>query len=53
MKKITDEISWPEVDIVFAPHHGRDSGKIPALLDEILTNISKKCILYNVSKGDG
>ena len=22
MEKIADEISWPEVDIVFAPHHG-------------------------------
>ena len=30
MEKITDEISWPEADILFAPHHGRDSGRIPA-----------------------
>ena len=30
MEKIADEISWPEVDILFAPHHGRDSGRIPA-----------------------
>lgn len=30
MEKITGEISWPEVDILFAPHHGRDSGRIPA-----------------------
>ena len=29
MEKIKDEISWPDVDILFAPHHGRDSGKIP------------------------
>ncbi len=30
MEKIADEISWPEVDILFAPHHGRSSGRIPA-----------------------
>lgn len=30
MEKIKGEISWPEVDILFAPHHGRDSGRIPA-----------------------
>ena len=36
MKKIEKKISWPIVDILFAPHHGRDSGKIPAsILDEM------------------
>ena len=36
MEKIADEISWPSVDIVFAPHHGRDSGKIPvSILEEV------------------
>ena len=34
MEKIKGEISWPEVDILFAPHHGRDSGRIPALILE-------------------
>ena len=29
MEKIEDEVAWPTVDILFAPHHGRDSGKIP------------------------
>ena len=29
MENIKDEISWPSVDVLFAPHHGRDSGKIP------------------------
>ncbi len=29
MEKIKDKISFPQVDIVFAPHHGLKSGKIP------------------------
>ena len=36
MEKIADKISCPKVDILFAPHHGRDSGKIPAsILDQM------------------
>ena len=36
MEQIKDEISWPDVDILFAPHHGRDSGKIPkSILEEM------------------
>ncbi|MBT7558189.1 hypothetical protein HN615_14900 [Candidatus Woesearchaeota archaeon] len=29
MENIVDEIELPKVNILFAPHHGRDSGKIP------------------------
>jgi len=40
MEKIEDELILPAVDILFAPHHGRDSGKIPqALLDQISPKI--------------
>ena len=42
MEKIEDEIDWPEVDILFAPHHGRDSGKIP---ESILANLNPKLIV--------
>lgn len=30
METILDKISLPKVDIVFAPHHGRSSGKLPS-----------------------
>jgi hypothetical protein len=29
MKKIENKVDIPKVDILFAPHHGRDSGKVP------------------------
>ena len=29
MEKILDKVNIPKVDILFAPHHGRDSGKVP------------------------
>lgn len=30
MDSITNEVSLPKADIVFAPHHGRSSGKLPS-----------------------
>ena len=36
MEKIEDNVDIPTVDILFAPHHGRDSGKVPvAWLEEM------------------
>lgn len=29
MEAIKDYVDWPHVDILFAPHHGRDSGRVP------------------------
>ena len=42
MEKIKNEISWPSVDILFAPHHGRDSGKIPK---SILEKMNPKIVV--------
>jgi len=42
MENIAEEVDIPETTIVFAPHHGRDSGKIP---DNILINMKPKIIV--------
>ncbi len=42
MEKIKDEMTWPSVDILFAPHHGRENGKIPKL---ILEEVDPKIIV--------
>ncbi len=40
MEKIVDDIKWPKVHILFAPHHGRHSGRVPhAILDKIKPEI--------------
>ena len=40
MEDIEDALSLPAVDILFAPHHGRDSGKVPqSLLDDLSPKI--------------
>lgn len=36
MEDIKDDISLSKVHVLFAPHHGRDSGKIPKSMLEIL-----------------
>ena len=36
MENIEDAVRWPTVDILFAPHHGRASGKIPRSILKIM-----------------
>lgn len=42
MDNIKDEIDWTEAAVIFAPHHGRESGTIPK---EILDKIRPKIII--------
>lgn len=41
-EKIKTVVAWPKVDILFAPHHGRDSGKIP---EDVLQRLNPKIIV--------
>lgn len=42
LEKIKDEIFWPKIDILFAPHHGRESGKVPS---DILNKLEPSLIV--------
>lgn len=42
LEKIKDEVDWPEIDILFAPHHGRDSGKVS---DDVLKKLNPHIIV--------
>ena len=36
LESVSQDIDFTEIDILFAPHHGRDSGKIPSSILKIL-----------------
>jgi hypothetical protein len=42
MEKIKDDLDLKEVDLLFAPHHGRKSGRIPS---ELLDDLNPKIIV--------
>jgi len=42
IEKIKNDVEWREIDILFAPHHGRDSGKLPA---EVLQKLNPKIVI--------
>ena len=42
LEKIKDQVVWPKVDLLFAPHHGRNSGKVSA---DILKKLSPHIIV--------
>jgi beta-lactamase superfamily II metal-dependent hydrolase len=40
LENVKDEITFPHIDIVFAPHHGRKSGRLPkSVLDKLTPHI--------------
>lgn len=47
LEKVKDEIAFEQVDVVFAPHHGRDSGKIS---EEILKILNPQIIVIGEAK---
>ena len=42
IEKIKNVVRWNEIDILFAPHHGRDSGKLPK---DVLNELNPKIIV--------
>jgi hypothetical protein len=42
MEAIEDELDLPKVDLLFAPHHGRESGRVP---DSMLETMSPRIII--------
>lgn len=42
LDKIKDSVAWPEIDILFAPHHGRESGKISS---DVLKKLNPQIIV--------
>jgi len=49
LEKISNRINWCHADVLFAPHHGRDSGKIP---EAILKKISPRMIVIGEAPSD-
>jgi beta-lactamase superfamily II metal-dependent hydrolase len=49
MKLVENNLTLNQVDILFAPHHGRDSGKIPS---SILEKINPKIIVVGEARSD-
>jgi len=42
LEKIKDEVDWPKIDILFAPHHGRKSGKVSS---DVLKKLDPQVII--------
>lgn len=42
IEKVKDNIDFEEIDVLFAPHHGRESGKVP---NDILEKLNPKIIV--------
>lgn len=42
LEKIKNNVSWEEIDILFAPHHGRESGKVSS---DVLKKLNPKIIV--------
>ena len=49
LDKIKYEIDWEEIYILFAPHHGRESGKVPT---SILNELKPKLIVIGEAPSD-
>jgi beta-lactamase superfamily II metal-dependent hydrolase len=42
LEAIEHEVAWPRIDVLFAPHHGRESGRVP---QSILHKLSPRLVV--------
>ncbi len=42
LEKVKSEIDWPSIDVLFAPHHGRKTGKV---FSDVLRDLSPKLVI--------
>ena len=49
LNNVKNEIDFPKADVIFAPHHGRNSGKIP---NDILEKIEPKLIIIGEANSE-
>lgn len=47
MESVEDDLDLPKVDILFAPHHGRDSGRVP---DSLLKKMDPRLVIVGEAK---
>lgn len=50
MEKIEEQVTWNATTILFAPHHGRKSGKVPS---SILETIDPKIVIVGEAEDSG
>ena len=49
MEKIKDEVDWPQVDILFAPHHSRHSGKVSS---DVLKKLNPQIVVIGEARSE-
>ena len=49
IEKIRDFVDWCHVDILFAPHHGRDTAKVP---EDVLKILDPKVVVIGEARSD-
>ena len=49
MENVQDDLELEKVDLLFAPHHGRDSGKVPS---KMLSTLNPKIIVIGEAPSD-
>ena len=49
LEKIKDDIQWPQIDVLFAPHHGRKTGKVSS---DVLEKLKPSLVIIGEAKSE-